>query len=683
MAGGGTLSLEAAKVLISDQAGGTDAGTLVLGGNFFDKGFSAYEVVGGDGLSVAEGTQVDVTMPVYRFRDDARSVPTAGGSAQALALWAQPLYQEDAAKGVLLQRKGASLTLQAGRSLLGEIDPLTGSLLVGRGARIEVDPGQTIALRGAGQITVDATLVAHGGSIDVRQQQYGLVDPAQETPRADGKVHTRSIWIGDNAVLDVSGRARTAVDAHGRRYGDVDAGGNIVIGGVIDRDRAIASSADAYVIVRPGARLDASGAQATLDVPGQGRTNIATDGGRISLSSYLGLYIDGSLRAAAGGAGAAGGSLDIALESPLYRSTGLDRAQQATIVPRELTLVQSQAPLLAQDLAPGQADAALRYGKTRLSADRLSAGGFDNLALLANGQLSFDGDVSLRMGQSLSLFSSSLSLAESSIANARVQLAAPYVKLSGTGLYYAAGSGAVRPGIQHGMTPLDSEAAFSVQAGRMLDLGNGISFGTSGSYAEHTELTPVRVERRGFENVELASDGDIRFLAPNNADARSRLWTRGSLTLAAAQLYPETGAIAQVNAGYRMDPVVLRPVYDPGSVLRIERRGEVPAGVPYSAFGALEFAAAVIEQGGVIRAPLGNITLGTDNSQGTKRVALLPGHCEKTARVNQFSHQYSNLCGRHGREQSSRAMDCVRYRLDLGSPVREFTLSDHHQPNKE
>ena len=625
VAGGGTLSLEAAKVLISDQAGGTDAGTLVLGGNFFDKGFSAYEVIGGDGLSVAEGTQVDVTMPVYRFRDEARGVSTASGSAQALELWAQPLYLEDAAKGVLLQRKGASLTLQSGRSLLGEIDPLTGSLLVGRGARIEVDPGQTIALRGAGQITVDATLVAHGGSIDVRQQQFGLVDPAQETPQADGKVHTRSIWIGDNAVLDVSGRARTAVDVHGRSYGDVDAGGSIVIGGVLDHDRAIASSADAYVIVRPGARLDASGAQAALDVPGQGRTNIATDGGRISLSSYLGLYIDGSLRAAAGGAGAAGGSLDIALESPLYRSTGLNRAQQETIVPRELTLVQSQAPLLAQDLAPGQADAALRYGKTRLSADRLSAGGFDNLALLANGQLSFDGDVSLRMGQSLSLFSSSLSLAESSSANARVQLAAPYVKLSGTGLYYSAGSGAVRPGIQHGMTPLDSEAAFSVQAGRMLDLGNGISFGTSGNYAEHTEFTPVRVERRGFENVELASDGDIRFLAPNNADARSRLWTRGSLTLAAAQLYPETGAIAQVNAGYRMDPVVLRPVYDPGSVLRIERRGEAPAGVPYSAFGSLEFAAAVIEQGGVIRAPLGNITLGTDSSQGTKRVALLPG----------------------------------------------------------
>jgi filamentous hemagglutinin family protein len=634
VAGGGTLAVQAGKVLVSDQPAGAEAadaaaaaaGTLVLGGNFFDKGFSAYEITGSEGLAVAEGTQVDVTMPVYRFRDDARRVATGSSPARALELWTPPLYQEDPVNAVLQQRKGASLSLQAGRSLLTEIDPAASTLVIGRGARIEVDPGQAIALRGAGQITVDGTLNAHGGSIDVRQQQYGFVDVAEVTPDADGKVHTRSIWIGDNAVLDVSGRAHTATDVHGRTYGLVDAGGRIVLGGAIDHDGATATSADAFLVVRPGAKLDASGAQAALDVPGLGRTNIATDGGRISLSSYLGLHIDGSLRAAAGGAGAAGGSLDIALESPLYRAAGLGRAQQEAIVPRELVVSQStsQASALSDGVAPGQADAALRYGKATLSADRLSAGGFDNLTLLANGQLSFDGDVSLRMGQSLTLFSSSLSLAESSSASARVQLAAPYVKLSGTGAYYAT-TGILRPRMLHGMTPLDSQAVFSVQAGQLLDLGNSLSFGTEGRYAMQSEFTPVHVERRGFEKVELASDGDIRFLLANDNDTRSRLWTHGGLTLAAAQLYPETGASAMVYAGYRMDPVALRTVFDPDSPLRIERRGDAPAAVPSSAFGTLEFSAAVIEQGGVLRAPLGNIRLGTDVEQGALRVALLPG----------------------------------------------------------
>ncbi|MFX4336138.1 hypothetical protein ABTA25_20400, partial [Acinetobacter baumannii] len=60
-------------------------------------------------------------------------------------------------------------------------------------------------------------------------------------------------------MLDVAGRAVTAVDGRGRRYGEVQSGGSIVIGGEIDPGKAIATSADAFVIVRPGARLEASG----------------------------------------------------------------------------------------------------------------------------------------------------------------------------------------------------------------------------------------------------------------------------------------------------------------------------------------------------------------------------------------------------------------------------------------
>ncbi|MFX5756202.1 hypothetical protein ABTE27_19865, partial [Acinetobacter baumannii] len=93
----------------------------------------------------------------------------------------------------------------------------------------------------------------------------------------------------------------TALDGRGRRYGEVQSGGSIVIGGEIDPGKAIATSADAFVIVRPGARLEASGSQAQLDVPGLGRVLLAGDGGRIALSSYNGLYLEGSLRAAAGG----------------------------------------------------------------------------------------------------------------------------------------------------------------------------------------------------------------------------------------------------------------------------------------------------------------------------------------------------------------------------------------------
>ncbi|WP_142762154.1 hypothetical protein, partial [Klebsiella pneumoniae] len=87
-----------------------------------------------------------------------------------------------------------------------------------------------------------------------------------------------------------------------------------------------------------GARLEASGSQALLDVPGQGRILVAGDGGRIALSSYNGLFLDGALRAAAGGHGAAGGSLELALESPLYRVSELQGA--GVLAWRELQVAQ-------------------------------------------------------------------------------------------------------------------------------------------------------------------------------------------------------------------------------------------------------------------------------------------------------------------------------------------------------
>ncbi|PYB38998.1 hypothetical protein, partial [Pseudomonas aeruginosa] len=96
------------------------------------------------------------------------------------------------------------------------------------------------------------------------------------------------------------------------------------------------TSADAFVIVRPGARLEASGSQAQLDVPGLGRVLLAGDGGRIALSSYNGLYLDGSLRAAAGGSGAAGGSLEIIADAPLYQ--GFTVVDDRVLAMRELIL---------------------------------------------------------------------------------------------------------------------------------------------------------------------------------------------------------------------------------------------------------------------------------------------------------------------------------------------------------
>ena len=123
--------------------------------------------------------------------------------------------------------------------------------------------------------------------------------------------------MGDGAVLDVAGRAAVALDAQGRRYGWVDPGGAIVIGGEIDTAKGSATSVDAFVVLRPGSLLEASGAFAILDLPQGGSVGVAS-AGIDSLSSTTGCTW--TARCARGRAGAAGGVLSVALETPVYET---------------------------------------------------------------------------------------------------------------------------------------------------------------------------------------------------------------------------------------------------------------------------------------------------------------------------------------------------------------------------
>lgn len=611
--GGGTLTVQANKILVGQTDKVLADNTLQLSGDLFNKGFSAYNLIGLSGLDVAEGAAIDVNMPVYRFADAAPNQVSGVDPQTALELWTPSLFQENPSKGLLTQRAGASLTLQGGASLIGLIDAANSTLTLGRGSRISVDPGQSIKLRGAGQITVAGKLNAWGGTIDIRQQQFGTNKPATAIIVADPNAHDRSIWIGEQAVLDVAGRANTAIDALGRTYGQVGKGGSIIIGGEIDSKLATATAADAYVIVRQGARLDASGAEAMLDIAGQGLTRVATDGGRISLSAYNGLFLDGHLRAAAGGVGAAGGRLDIALETPLYA----DSASNAVRAPREMIIGQGAGDQpLAQDLRPGEGADGLRFGQTRLSADSLMAGGFDNLSLLSNGLLSFDGDVNLHMNQSLTMYAGALSLAQTSESTSRVDLSAPYLRLSGVGTYHA-GFGLIRPRMTLNPTTELSDATFNASA-NLLDVGNGLSFGTQGSILQ-LSAPAVAYSRRAFGLVNLDSSGDLRFLAPNDGAEKTRLWTPGDLNLGAAQIYPASDVQAEVRVGYQGAVAVS------DHTLRISGHGAAPAAVPYSVFGNLGFSAAYIEQGGVLRAPLGKIVLGDDLLTTSHEVRLLSG----------------------------------------------------------
>ncbi|MBW3500742.1 filamentous haemagglutinin family protein [Janthinobacterium sp. NKUCC08_JDC] len=618
---------------------------LALDASLFQSGFADYAVTGRDGVVVVKDARIDVKMPVLRFNPaTGHTVASGTDPGAALEVWTPELYQEDARKGRLTQRAGADLTLTAGSPYV------KGALAVAQGAVVTVDPGRQISMTSNGQVSIDGRLDAWGGKIAILP---GTLGTGSDADVPNGKGQATSIWIGEHAVLDVAGRATVATDMRGGRYGRADKGGSIEIGARYKADAASVDAADAFVVVRPGALLDASGAQATLDLPNQGAVNVAGSGGLISLSSYNGIFADGTLRAVAGGAGAAGGTLAMALDTPNYGQVNRqtlegDSVDNAVRVPREFVLAQVQGDsVLPVDLRAGQQDEALRYGSARLGADRVKAGGFDNLAMHVNGMLSVDGDVSLALGQSLRLSASSLGLAQQppqtpppdadgqdnvpSLAS-QVHLAAPYVRLGTAAraqkdnyIVPNAVKGSKNSGKGRGMlgVPLVADGSLlQIDAG-MLDLAGEVNMGTRGEIVQSSG-TPLAVERDAFEQLTLNSRGDLRM--SNNA----ALYQPGNATLVAAQIYPATGDSGMVTVGQssRVDEYGnIRVTLDPLRTLTVERSaGSATPNQPFSVFGSLSLVAPTINQHGVLRAPLGQITLGAEGFEAnTGHVNLLPG----------------------------------------------------------
>ncbi|WP_233024227.1 filamentous haemagglutinin family protein [Rhodopseudomonas boonkerdii] len=593
---------------------------LQLQASLFQSGFSNYDINGRHGVVVTENTRLDLAMPVYRLGENALGLATGTAPSRALDVWTPPEWTEDGRNARLTQRGGASISLRSTEVTTGELP--SAPVEIRAGATIRVDQGQSITLQGRDMI-VDGALTAPSGTISLTQP----VDAAHPGRGRQPGV----IWIGEKGVLDVAARAITATDARGRTYGVVANGGSILIGGARDWDQTGQGIAPiAFVVVRTGAVLDASGTSAVLDIPagGQQQTSapleVASNGGSIVLKSSHGLYLDGTMRAAAGGAHVAGGTLALALEAPIYapRTMAGDVLRHREFV---IANEQGDSPIAgATSLAAARAG--LVTGTARLGVDRIRAGGFDDLSVLVNGVLSFDGSVALSMRQSISLYAGAYAMTDAASADARVALAAPYVRLAAStripdmDTYIVP---AVRWADGYGVpTTRSSNSMFGVTAD-LIDIRDRVSFGVRQDIDVDDVKRNYTVDRRGFALVDLTSRGDIRLLAQTpTISTITGLLSPGSIGLTAAQIYPATGAFASIRAGYMTgtDQTLVA-----GSVLDIRRYDTVPD-MPYSVFGSLELAAETVNQGGIVRAPLGTLQFATTNNTArVDMVHLLPG----------------------------------------------------------
>ena len=590
-----------------------------LNPSFFAAGFSNYDINGGRGVLVATNTALAPTMPVYRFTADSYAAPTGSDPASAMSVWTPPLFIENPASATLTQRGGASVTL---RSLIRSgTNVLTdgGAVVLGDGASITVDPGQNITLDAFGQITVLGNLTARDGSITLLNEADGSAIDAARNFDVDGNGRGVSVWVGANARLDASGLAYGASDFAGHAYGQATDGGAITING-----------GGAFVVIRPGAVLTADGAGIGIDLAAGGSAQavsrpltLASNGGTISLSSQSGLYLDGDVRAASGGAGASGGSLSIALTTPIFAINSFPfdpntwgyKIPPNAVLPSTITVMQGRpASLLPGDIAPGTHAASLAFGQATVSVDMIKAGGFDSLTLNSGDYIQFSGNVALAMGRSLTLTAAAFTSGAPVLGpidtstpstSGSVKLSAPYILFREPQL--AIPDGFTSGGIGNpGVAVMPTTATFEADASQ-IDIQGLVQFSAQ---ARNNMLAP------GFQTTRLVSQGDIRFLAMAGV-VTTQFASSGDIALLAAQIYPATNASAAVIAGSGR-------ISDTTTTLSIGRTTDTIPDAPMSVFGRLSFQAPVVEQGGIVRAPFGTLSFGT-NYPATSRVDLLPG----------------------------------------------------------
>jgi filamentous hemagglutinin family protein len=583
--GGGTFALRAPEIKVVEGDGpvGGDRGQFQVSTGFLEsRGFGAYQLTGLLLASLDPGTTVRLTP--RQLIPLSLAAPLAGSIEDAarvgIALGAQRRAVDFSLAGLGWTDFNNIASVPDGRSFYAE-----NALTIGEGAAILGDPGASITLAARGQLTVLGTVEAPGGSINVVQRLGGAVRPQGDTTPFLA-YSNQSLFLGDNAALNVDGVFLPDPTSTVFRAGEVLDGGTVAI--------------DADILLgRAGAEIRASGAVATLDLPGfpgASRGNpapaqtIGSDGGTINLTIREKGAFDGTLKAEPGRPGNRGGTLNV-------------DALSITVV--------GSGPILPADTAPGRvppplSDPANPTDPSRkflvLSADQLDGSGIDAIRLAASlgnsifrsesrneGIIAFSGPSTLSLGCSIQLFAGSFAWLpagelrpfhappgnDADVRNSDdlIRIEAPYIRLAQSDLSFK-----TFPGVNPGDGPaLEARAT-------ALDVEGTVVF-------------------ENFGRTVLDAAGDVRLIPTRNESTGLPFFTAGiaaagNLEIRAAQVYASTAIEGFIRS------------FAPGGTVRIIGNGNA-APVPLSAASRLVFGGANVIQSGVVRAPFGTVVLGT------------------------------------------------------------------------
>ncbi|MGZ8252372.1 MAG: filamentous hemagglutinin N-terminal domain-containing protein, partial [Methylophilaceae bacterium] len=589
---GGSLSIAAPFITIGNTALGDAREFLATPELFKSGGFTSFNLTGREGVLVRSNTNVDVIAKNYQLNRD-YSLKATGAHVDDFANRVTlPDYLRSSTSLSLATRSPESLGTQE----FTQSGVSGGSIVVETGAKINVDSngrradgtGPSIELSAwDNQIYMDGTLKALGGDIALTMNG----NPSSETIEFNA---AQAIWLGEHASLLASGYVRTKPDPNRLRVGTVYDAGNITLG-----------AAKGYIVAESGSIMDVSGASAIFDVRNINRytpTNVASNGGDISLIAREGMLLDGTFKAAAPGALA--GSLEIALTrgagarpSSIYNFPGsvADPASSAPgNAPDQLWYVDiaQSGTFVPGNLDVGDAIQAAAPGVARISANNIMSAGFSEVGLKSEYGVRFNGDVDLTASRTLSFNTRVIE----ATPGAQVNLNAPNVIIANQeedlvipNQVDAGGKPVPSVGFRSSaeysaVTPVTGSAALNVNS-RLIDLQG-------------------RFALSGFSNASFNSSGEIRLTGNSNPNIATggirplptgELLAVGDLTFNARQIYPTTISDFTITTSGAGNKVTFNGTGSYDKVL--------------SAGGKLTVNAETIDQNGVLLAPFGSIAL--------------------------------------------------------------------------
>jgi filamentous hemagglutinin family protein len=555
---------------------------------FRQGGFSHYRIASGGGdLIVDADTEIGLKMQNLQLTPD--YLTRASGSD--MSEFSRVVFLPDH------QRASVDLTLSVVTS--PDLSVPLPNLIMQAGASVRTEPQAEVSLNSTGRLEVNGEIDAPAGRISLVStlgaENEGVYN------------EDRGVFLGSSARLSAVGAVREQPNAEGLRQGEVLDGGRITL-----------ESRGGYVAVAEGAELDVSGTEALLDFTESDNLReesrhrvsrlIASSAGAINLSATEGIRLEGRLRGEANTlAGAAGGELTLSLrKDQLSKTVRNDRSKgfpqpvdPVSGLPLDWT-VNVSTSMSADPEGAGQGAAFLNTAAL--------AEGFDALTLVSDGQIRFLGDVDLRLDRSLTLLTPQLVLKpETAAGSSQVVLDAPYLSLGSS-----------------------SEITFSDKTKvNGLTASGGASTLQVGDGNTHLLELIGRTVVQGASTTRLNSQGDIRLRSlldeySSTNYLSSGFHVSGLLALNAAQVYPTTLSRFTLSSA----DLPGESGSTPGRIV-IESNGADTTSV-LSAGGKLTLRASEIEQNGVLKAPLGEIELGSDNVT-TQQVSFGEGSLTSTA----------------------------------------------------